>query len=386
MTRTRWFQTVLLSLFACFDTPNTRAIDAQRVKESAKPPVAIRAATAKGEAKPPPRPKQPLFDPPLVKALCEGLKIERTPEHDHVVLNGGPVLKGEFRAAELRLKTHDADRTFPLGDVAAIQGGAGMGRKARVYLRDGTVAGGVLTWKEASFKDASLGTLKLTPESLDTLILRTNDKDHQSAKFAALWVSQNGDVHGIPAVLPGAVHLRWAGGGMDVPWNQIASLRPLPLPEMGQEILLTDGSRIHAWFSTPAANSSLTSCVAYATTWSDLMSVLGRQELPPAATDISRLQTTDASLFTGTWGQKHIVLATNTSAIQVPVAEIQRVRVEVSPDDGSPLLEIATISGSALRGSAVTDALTWKRGDQLLKVPWLLISEIATPKPLPAKP
>lgn len=360
--------------------PVDASLNAQVQKELANFPMEIEAGTAKSEL------AASGLELPFVKALCANLKIERTPDQDHVVLSGGPILKGDFSAGEMRLKTHAENRTLLLEDIAAIQGGAGMGRRARVYLRDGTVAGGVLTWKEAAFKDASLGTMKLSPESLDTLILRSSSRDHEPAGFAALWVGQDGDVHGLPSLPSGMAPLRWAGGELQVPWSQITTLRQRPLPEIGQEIALKDGSRLHAWFSPSAGGSPLSSCSAYATTWNDLMAVLGGGEAPLQVVDSARLQTTDASSLTGAWGQAHLTLATDTGAIELPVSEIQRVTVTARLDDGSSLLEVATSRGATLRGGATTDGLAWKRGDQVLTVPWPLISEITTPKALPAKP
>ncbi|HYF34659.1 MAG TPA: hypothetical protein VD994_05160 [Prosthecobacter sp.] len=327
----------------------------------------------------------PVDDLPLVKALCREFKINRGPDDDHLVVAGLPTLKGRFSARDIHLKTREGECTLSLAKIAAIQGGAATGGKVRVYLTDGTAQSGGLTWQDPVFESSTVGSVNLTPESLDLLVLRINDSAEPPPTHAALWMSQDGDVHGLSTMPADPMRLRWAGGQLALPWDQVLRIAPLQLPDLGHEITLKDGSRIRSWFQSPAGLPGLSACLAYAANPADLMLVLEHNPIP-APDEGLRLQTSDKSLLMGEWAQAELAVATSTGLLRVPVSEIRRVQVKASKSEATPSLDILTTEDTSIRGAATSEGLAWKHGAQLLKLPWPLIVEIGHSQTPSAKP
>lgn len=360
--------------------PLDDSLDSQVLRELINYPVAsgsgLEESSSPAESAPP--------DLYFLKSLTKDLCIERSAEYDQLVLKGGPTLKGEFDATELNLSSHKDQRNLSLEDIAAIQGGAGTGRATRVYFRDGTVASGVLSWKDATFKDALVGRVKLTPDTLNVLILRiTADKRSPSA-FKAFWVSEDGNVRGLAELPADEARLRWWGGVLRLNWTEVRALRQLPPPELGHEVSFKDGSRIRGWLAPGAAAS----CQAYATTWADLTTALeGGTASPEKVTDL-RLRTSDGSLIAGSWDQDDLKLATGAAELKVPAAEIRSLTVLREKDGAPVVLAIDTRAGASFKGQPVSGSFAWKWNGQKWLLPWSQVSCIlgADSDSAPSKP
>jgi hypothetical protein len=319
-------------------------------------------------------------DLPLVIQLAEALKIERDFAADHAVMAGVPLLKGDFSASDILLESESGEKRLELAQVAAVQGGAGIGRQARVFLRDGTVMTGSLRWQEGAMKTESLGKVSVTPEALDVLMLRRSEDLDGRAQFAALLLTRSGEVKGLASVPAGSGRMRWPGGDMELPWAEIQSLRQLPLPDLGQEAWLKDGSRVRGWFAT--GEPLLADAVVYGRNWSAFKQAAdaakGNQEEAAPLPKEPYLRTAHDSLILGQWGQPTLALAGAAGQIEVPVGEIRSVQVKSGEGADSSVLEleVATTSGGVLRGAAVSEMMQWRRGGQVLSLPWRSIAEV----------
>ena len=188
-----------------------------------------------------------------------------------------------------------------------------------------------------------------------------------------------------PPARPRGRRLRWAGGQWDLPWDDVYGIRQLPLPDLGQEVALKDGSRIRGWVLPSAAAPELASCLIYSANWTAFTEALENEETPPLPT-ARQLRTSDKSLIIGGWGQDEVAVASPTGTLRVPVSDIRRIQIEPDISEGPVSVEITTAQGSVIRGIAGEDALLWKHGAMVLKLPWPLISDIVIPETPAAKP
>jgi hypothetical protein len=241
------------------------------------------------------------------------------------------------------------------------------------------VVSGVLQWKEGAIQTEGLGTVRVTPEAVDALVLRKDeDKDGRSA-FAAMVMTQSGEVRALAEIPQGMARLRWPGGGLQLPWEEIESVRQLPLPDLGQEAWLKDGSRIRGWFGSD--DPALADCAVYARTWTALQQGLEAAKGSGSSNDQApkepHLRTHHDSLIVGRWGQPVVAVSAAAGPIEVPVEEIRKLRVQSGEGDQDQiLLEIATAAGGVVKGAAVTDAVRWNHGEQMLSLPWSSVAEI----------
>lgn len=98
--------------------------------------------------------------------------------------------------ASLRIATAWGERTASMSEVAAIEGGGGLGRTPRVFLRDGRVWSGAIEASNLTIKVAEGWEVEaLRPEELRLLLMRVNENDGRPPEGASLFVAlRSGDV------------------------------------------------------------------------------------------------------------------------------------------------------------------------------------------------
>lgn len=315
----------------------------------------------------------------FVRALSHQAKVEISAENDQLLLDESSVLPGVFAAKTIHLKTAVGDRDLKTNDLAAIEGGAGQGRKPRVYFRNGTVTQGDLSWSEGTFKTKSLGTLKLTPQTLRLLILHSPSKEtHVSVAPTAISVTTGGEVAAELKPPSAPLRSRWIMGDLSLPWSEIATLRPLSESELGHEVALKDGSRLHAWLPPSTAKF-------YATRWADLVALLDGKSEPTKIAGLS-LQTTEGSVIAGTWAEEEIQVAANSTALKVRTAEIQDLTVSATKNGEPIFIEIRMTGGTTLKALPVSDTVGWKWRQQTLALAWPRVAQIHVSEAAATKP
>lgn len=113
-----------------------------------------------------------------LNAMTERLGIDRRNE-DLLWISGENQLAGTVNEkATLQVKTQWGERKTGIAAVAAIQGGAGLGRLPRVFLRDGRVWAGEVTASDLTMKTAEGWEVEeLNPAELSLLLLRVGEGD-----------------------------------------------------------------------------------------------------------------------------------------------------------------------------------------------------------------
>lgn len=314
----------------------------------------------------------------LVKAFADALHVERAADADHLVLTAGTVVKGGFNATKLKLESKGQMRELPLAQIAAIRG---MPSRSQVYLRDGTVVTGRLSWESATFQSETLGKLDLKPESLDDLVLRTSAADGGIDFKPVAWISDGpeGQIMAWKTFPPKPLQATWAGGGLTLSWENIASIHRLPPPALEHQLTLRDGSRLLAWIDLTESGFPLQDCAALASIPEALLALLADND---AVADIkgASLILADGSALAGSLALPVLRWITKEGEIQLKAADIQQIKR--NPPDDALLYEIKTSDDNALSGRSAEPALAWKLSGQTISVPWRLITELKpAPKP-----
>ena len=313
-----------------------------------------------------------------MKAFAEASHIERSDDVDHLVIATGTVVKGSFSASKVRLENKGGMHELPLAEIAAIRGGPSQ---SRVFLRDGTVSTGKLSWESATFQSETLGKLTLKPESLDQLVLRTSTADGAMPFKPAAWICDDagGQVMAWKSFPSKPLQATWAGGHLTLNWEEILSIHQLPPPALEHELNLKDGSRLHGWIDLTESGLPTSDCAALAGTPDTLLALL---EGKAAETKINgqTLMLADGSVLAGNPAASVLRWITKDGEIQTKSTDLVQIKRSATTD--ALLYELETSTGTHLSGQPAEPALDWKHGSRTISVPWRLITELKpTTKP-----
>ncbi len=313
-----------------------------------------------------------------VKAFAEASHIERSDDVDHLVIATGTVVKGSFSASKVRLENNGGMHELPLAEIAAIRGGPSQ---SRVFMRDGTVSTGKLSWESATFQSETLGKLTLKPESLDQLVLRTSTADGAMPFKPAAWICDDagGQVMAWKSFPSKPLQATWAGGHLTLNWEEILSIHQLPPPALEHELNLKDGSRLHGWIDLTESGLPTSDCAALAGTPDTLLALL---EGKAAETKINgqTLMLADGSVLAGNPAASVLRWITKDGEIQTKSTDLVQIKRSATTD--ALLYELETSTGTHLSGQPAEPALDWKHGSRTISVPWRLITELKpTTKP-----
>lgn len=146
---------------------------------------------------------------PFLDSFCAALEVERTAHSDHLLLDGGAMIEGEFKAYGLSLDGRD----LSVEDIAAIQSGQGT-HAVRVFLRDGSVLRGLLTWKVAHLQSETLGSIALKSDHTGQMVMRLANHDGKLTEKPVAWMADRllGQVLPLMKLPEQPLRCRWLGG------------------------------------------------------------------------------------------------------------------------------------------------------------------------------
>jgi len=319
---------------------------------------------------------------PFLEQFCATLKVGRSADADHLLLNGGAMIEGEFKAESVSL----GGRDLSVEDIAAIQSGQGT-RAMRVFLRDGSVLRGLLSWKEARFESEALGYITLKADQPGQIVMRRAGHDGRLSGKPVAWMADGplGQVLPVMKLPEQPLRCRWLGGEMMLAWSGIHSVRILAAPALEHAVQLTDGSHVRGWLEFTGAALPMTECAAWAGSPADLMVLLeGKTPEPPRIAGAS-VQIQGGSVIAGGMDQPSLSWQTKEGVLAMETADVVELR-RLPEADASGLgaaFEITTQQGAKYMGHPCDAALLWKRGAEVRRLPWPLIQGI---KPAPNEP
>jgi hypothetical protein len=334
--------------------------------------------------------KTPAFDSgsvtglPFLEQFCAELKVERSADADHLLLDGGVMMEGEFKAESVSL----GGRDLSVEDIAAIQSLQGT-RAVRLFLRDGSVLRGLLSWKAARFESEALGSITLNAAQPGQIVMRSADHDGRLAGKAVAWMAdgRHGQVLPVMKLPEHPLSCRWLGGEMLLAWSGIHSIRALEAPALEHEVQLADGSCVRGWLEFADEALPLKECAAWAGSPADLMTLLAGQTSEPPKKAGAFVQIQGGTVIAGELGQPSLSWQTKVGELVMKTADVMELS-RLPEADASGLgtaFEITTRQGARHLGHPRDAALLWKRGAEVLRLRWHLIQgiQLATKEPAP---
>lgn len=305
---------------------------------------------------------------PILDGMLHSWNLQRSTEADHLRLEAGEWLAGTFVVQGLKLD----EQPFEAEKVAAIMSRPGS-RQARLFLRDGSVKVGPLTWTSATFESTSLGSVVLSPESPGQIVLRQKDHDGQMKAPAMAWRAESaeGRIEPLHQMPEQPLLCQWLGGEWRIPWNEVADFRALTAPSLEHEVRLQDGSRIQGWLNLPWE------CSAWARSLPDLMALLSGKMEVSKPLDGSSLSFRNGDALKGGFASKTLTWSTANRRIEVKTADISSIRrLSAQENLGLPIFEIQTRQGATWVGRPALTRFDWQRGSQKLPIPWAELAQL----------
>lgn len=319
--------------------------------------------------------------------------------------------------AIVRVQTAHGDREAKIAEVAAIQGGGGVGRTPRVFLRDGRVWAGEVTAEKLSMKTKEGWEVdEMRPEELSLLLLRVGKTDGAAPTGAGLFVeTRAGDVLALSekAADATAVTFLTPWGDLGSTLGEVAELAYVGGPGSPRfRLLRRDGSLLTAFLSGPdlSVNEAIPGSAPLTLSPRTIVSAWRTGSRPDRVKgDLADewFDLDDAKAALGAvFPDSAVVLAGNNllhaglameslsvvaGATVTPVdpAEVIAIRQSIDSDPtGAPIFEIELAGGQTLTGRLRETSLVFREGDRNWTVPvthFVAFARKETP-PTPAKP
>lgn len=178
--------------------------------------------------------------------LCGRLDVERDAV-DVLWVGSGSRLTGTATssAAAFELDGRFGKVTIEFSEVAAFQGGGGLGRGHQVYLRDGSVLNGTATVPGLTISGDEGWKVELEMDQLEYLIFRLAPEDGMQSGGKGVYLElQTGDV--LTANSPDSQSMAFISpwGKLEIPAGSIRTMRETKYPSPRYHIVLEDGSEL----------------------------------------------------------------------------------------------------------------------------------------------
>ena len=178
---------------------------------------------------------------------------------DVLWITGENQLAGEVNEkARLKIQTSFGERETVIGKVAAIQGGGGVGRAPRIFLRDGQVLAGDLVAENLTMTSRDGWDMELNIEDLMFLLIRLREVDGKAPEGADTFVAlRSGNVLAIGEESDAAVEILSPWGADRVPLSEVVSLRYTSGSVPKYRLHRRDGSWMSVFLNGPDLNLKL---------------------------------------------------------------------------------------------------------------------------------
>ncbi len=292
-------------------------------------------------------------------------------------------------SAKLKIKTVLGERNVAIAQVAAIQGGGGVGRTPRVFLRDGQVLAGNIEARDLSMTSRDGWDMELKVEDLMFLLTQLREIDGKApegtSKFVAL---RSGDVLAVDEATASRVELDvlspWGADRLSL--TQIESLRYTNGAVPKYRLHRNDGSWMSVFLSgedlglkIPAADPVQVSPSEIAGIWS-----IGKPDLQNKADDDEWLDFEDigeraslptpccllvgSNLLHGEISMDVLHLVSGAAVTKINPGEIVSME-RVDDQSVLPVFNLELSGGNRLKGKLRERSLTVKTSARTWEIP-----------------
>ncbi|MFW6164306.1 MAG: hypothetical protein ACODAJ_16170 [Planctomycetota bacterium] len=302
-------------------------------------------------------------------------------------------LQGKAACDKLAVTTRYGKKELAFERVAALVGGARLGRGGQVFLRDGRVLSGTLDARGLRFAMNSGLTMDLQPETVDRLVLQAQPDDGKPAPDVTVFI-ETFEGHRLAVRQPGGKAARFT---LRTPWGRIevpaGDIRWARLPEGGQPghlVALKDGSRFFAFLDGPPVELHTLTFARQKVRPADIrtVSAAGEDAQPdeePEEITQPHVVLSGGSILVGRVALPKLHLLSAGEVIPVPPSQVRTLHNLAEdqgvPADRSAMFEAELWGGGTAVGRLRELLLPVRVGGRVLKVPVRDVVDVKVPTP-----
>lgn len=312
---------------------------------------------------------------PILGLEASKHQIELIEAADQWQPNGHSWLQGNWGASDIRLD----DLRLKTEEIAAIFSSSSPSR-TRVFMRDGKVLLGKLTFQDAYFVSEQLGRVKLSSDHFGNLMLRSRKTDREDEKVAA-WVMDVPSGRIIPMTsLPKTTRLTYQTMWATFPltWDDIQSVHTKSTAPLVHQLHLKNGSILVGWARWKDAGLPHDTCYAWARQQTQLASLLTGAPESNSPTE-NGLYLSDGSLIKGTPEDSSTSWLLEKSEIQLPFdhwIQVKKILKSTHENDPQNPAFVIKTDHQTWTVRPQCETLSWRCEGQKLLVPWRDVERI----------
>lgn len=300
--------------------------------------------------------------------------------------------------------TYTGDQEVKVSEIAALRGGAGMGRPPLTYLRDGRVLSGPVrkgniqwTVTAGTTSSAPITPEIIDPADLNLLLFATGPADGVApAKTTHFLQLIDGSVLAI--VNDPASELEWITpwGGEKWKWSDLTEAAYITMPSPRLRAVHRNGSEISAFLpvGTWTVNTATVRGVEVPSSAIDRIWVAGASklavpltsnwhdfaEVPPGQGPVRGFLFTGNHLLEGTFADARLMLSDAGNVVPLDTAGIATMRRSLEPETEN-LIEVELTSGEKFIGELISPYVKISRAGGELEIPTALLLAYRNPAP-----
>ncbi len=285
--------------------------------------------------------------------------------------------------------SQDAQKNFSIKNIAAIQGGGGIGRVPRIFLRDGRVFSGPFQSKNLSLKVGDEWTVdSLRPEELNILLCSLSQEDGIPPAGTGCFVKlRSGEVLAVSGKNTSAVSMVTPWGPLQIPVTAIDELGYVTRPGPRFRLVMPDGSRLSIFIPTETIPLTLASgeiqdvpSSMIARIWKEgrtSATIVSEEdywldfgEMPEDLRPDGGFLLSGNNILIGDFEGGEVFMIDGAVAVKVATAEIVSIRRLFEEGTASrPGFEIELKNGDTLSGDLRTPTINVRSGKRIWEIP-----------------
>jgi len=315
----------------------------------------------------------------VANELSSQFNLKRIPESDKIRMQDSSDLDGEATGSDLKVASRFGEIIVPQSDVAILQGGGGIGRPHRVYLRNGNVLAGQVSAEGLGVKGGFEVSLSVAQLNYLTYRLREDDGDFPFGTdiFVELY---SGDVISLIGAEDLQVGLITPWGKMDVALSEIDWMRHVSEPTPRYRVGLTDGTQMTVFIESGELTAQAGGLDEVTISTTDILSMWNaengsRHHGIGAPTGFTPGMTGGAVLLTGgnmiggEIAPEELSVRTGSAITTVKTADVMRLHRTGQGSGLAPVFRFTLKEGEAVTGMFQDPQVELRSGERTWKVP-----------------
>jgi hypothetical protein len=326
-----------------------------------------------------------------LQTLAENAGMSRE-KADNVLIDEGSKLVGTITGGDFEIETVHGKTPVSFANVAGVEGGAGVARPIRVFLRDGEVLSGLTSGARVQLSTDGGLQVDVDLAQIRLLTMRASANDGVAAPNAAhLLTTQRGDCIALSADPAPALETATPWGMARIPFAEVRMLSSVREPFPAHQLALADRSRLVVMLRggeivVPTLRFGPVKLVPQS-----IRKLQGlKHDSPPQETTGEEpgiagpyLDLVGENRMVGSIDLAALHVAAESSTTAIEPRQILQIVAESSEATGRSVV-VKLVGGQELKGRLAENVLPIRAGDRAWRVPVAHLVGFHAPEPRPA--